>query len=152
MASRYKGSLLGLALVFSASEGHAADDAPQPSPLAAVGIQAGVPTRYTEEERQELNELEARVKEFETRSSEYRAMTRKLIEDKYKAKRGTLFNSYEETIVKLEGDARQRRENAIAKFETFLNSYPDDHHFTPDAMFRLAELYFERSYDIYFQA
>ena len=40
---------------------------------------------------------------------------------------------------------RKRRADAIAMFETFLKKYPDDKRWTPDAMFRLAELYYEKS-------
>ena len=38
---------------------------------------------------------------------------------------------------------------AIALFENFLAKYPNDNRWTPDAMFRLAELYFEKSNDEY---
>ena len=41
--------------------------------------------------------------------------------------------------------ARAHRTYAIAQFEQFLDRYPRHPRYTPDAMFRLAELYFERS-------
>jgi cellulose synthase operon protein C len=142
----------GTALALSAGAAKAEENTPAAgSPLAGRGI---VNTRqpYTAEELQELTDLGATVQIFEKQAADYRAATRQLIEAKYKEKRDILFNSYEATIVKLEGEQRGRRDAAIAKFEAFLKKYPDDGRYTPDAMFRLSELYFERSYDIYFQA
>ncbi|MGM0574827.1 MAG: tetratricopeptide repeat protein [Myxococcota bacterium] len=40
---------------------------------------------------------------------------------------------------------RQRRADAIERFERFVERYPNNDGYTPDAMFRLAELYYERS-------
>ena len=37
-------------------------------------------------------------------------------------------------------------------FETFLLKYPNDKRWTPDAMFRLAELYYEKSAEEYLDA
>ena len=42
---------------------------------------------------------------------------------------------------------RNEREAAIARFEEFIARYPDDAQFSPDAMFRLAELYYEKAND-----
>ena len=42
---------------------------------------------------------------------------------------------------------RKERLDAIAQFEEFLQRYPDEPRYTPDVMFRLAELYYERSAD-----
>ncbi len=39
----------------------------------------------------------------------------------------------------------QRRLSAIGAFEAFIRKYPDEPFYTPDAMFRLAELYYERA-------
>ena len=51
-----------------------------------------------------------------------------------------------------EKDEKSRRESAIKLFEDFLAKYHDDDRWTPDAMFRLAELYFEKSNDEYLTA
>ncbi|OGR11170.1 MAG: hypothetical protein A2341_27145 [Deltaproteobacteria bacterium RIFOXYB12_FULL_58_9] len=120
------------------------------SPLAANGL----PSRpsYTAEESAELESLGETVRQFEEQAAEFRQTTRHLIEQKYQQKRSLLFDSYEVLIVNLEHEQRARRDAAIAKFEAFLARYPDDPRYTPDAMFRLSELYFEHSYDEYFQA
>src|SRR5690606_2604052 len=52
---------------------------------------------------------------------------------------------YDERI-RAEDDALdEARESAIRKFERFIQRYPYSPEYTPDAMFRLGELYFERS-------
>lgn len=129
-----------------------AEEQPRRSPLAGQGLPETGAAAYTPEELAELGELEETVTRFEKKAAEYREATRQLIEHKYKQKRDLLFNSYESLIVELEGEQRRRRETAVQKFEAFLEHYPDDLRYTPDAMFRLSELYFERSYDAYFMA
>lgn len=119
------------------------------NPLAGSG--AGRGSAYTDEERRELDELETRVHEFEQKAIEYRAATRRLIEQKYNAQRQAVFQAYEDIIVQLEKDQRAKREDAVARFEAFIKEYPSEARYTPDAMFRLAELYFEQSYDVYFR-
>src|SRR5207245_1801405 len=47
---------------------------------------------------------------------------------------------------------KARRGSAIVLFENFLAKYAHDDRWTPDAMFRLAELYFEKSNDEYLTA
>lgn len=51
-----------------------------------------------------------------------------------------------------EKEIRQRRSDAIVVFENFLKKYPDNVVYTPEVMFRLADLYYERSYDAWDQA
>ncbi|MBI3179910.1 MAG: tetratricopeptide repeat protein [Deltaproteobacteria bacterium] len=120
------------------------------SPWAGRGILYSEP--FSQEEIDELEALHEMVRAFEEQAAEYREHTRKLIEHRYQEKRDIVHDSYEALIVKLEVEQRARRDGAIVKFEEFLRRYPDDPRYTPDAMFRLSELYFERSYDEYFQA
>lgn len=63
----------------------------------------------------------------------------------YKVRRGEVSKEYAERIRTEETEERARRVQAIAQFEQFLARYPTHPRFAPDAMFRLAELYFERS-------
>jgi cellulose synthase operon protein C len=52
---------------------------------------------------------------------------------------------FEKRINEIETVERERRLAAVAAFERFIKSYPDDAKYTPMAMFRLAELYYEDS-------
>ncbi len=142
---------VGAGLLWPAFVWAAAAEPPPPlSPFAGQMPIAQKP--YSAEELEEFKALQETVNQFEAEAKEYRAATRKLIEAKYKEKRDALFNAYEQNIVKLEVAQRARRDEAIAKFEAFVRTYPGDPRYTPDAMFRLSELYFERSYDHYYQA
>src|SRR5204863_1588686 len=51
-----------------------------------------------------------------------------------------------------DAEARNRRAAAIAALERFLAKYPAERRFTPDLLFRLAELHFEDAQDEYLAA
>src|SRR5205085_2364647 len=67
-------------------------------------------------------------------------------------KRRETIARYDEKIKVIEAAEKQRRLEAIAELERFYAKYPNDKRWTPDVMFRLAELYFERSNDEYLAA
>ncbi len=110
-------------------------------------------TRYFEgmgkspEEVAHLEELSKALELYEQESKDFRREVQLLVEKKYEEKRNTLANSYEKAIRDLEVLERRERLDAIAAFEEFLQRYPNDPRYSPDVMFRLAELYYERSSD-----
>ncbi len=112
-----------------------------------------VKTRYfegmgrTAAEVAQLEELSKTLQEYESESKEFKREVQLLVEKKYEEKRNTLANSYERAIRDLEVLERRERLDAIAQFEEFLQRYPDDPKYTPDVMFRLAELYYEKTSD-----
>ncbi len=101
----------------------------------------------TPEEVKLLEQLSAAIESYEAESKDFRKEVQLLIEKKYEEKRNALANSYERAIRDLEVLERKERLDAIAQFEEFLQRYPNDPKYTPDVMFRLAELYYERSSD-----
>lgn len=127
----------------SAQKTDAGPPAPAPKPK----------TRYfeglgrTPTEQAQLDELSGALEEYEAESKDFRREVQLLVEKKYEEKRNTLANSYEKAIRDLEVLERRERLDAIAAFEEFLQRYPNDPRYTPDVMFRLAELYYERSSD-----
>ena len=102
-----------------------------------------------EEEREALRELVDAAKQYEAHAQEFRTETRKIGEFRYKQRHDAATAESEAELAGLEGDQRGLRDAAIAKFEAFLKQYPDVQRYTPDAMFRLSELYFERSQEAY---
>ncbi len=110
-------------------------------------------TRYfegmgrTPAEVAQLEELSKSLQAYEAESKEFKREVQLLVEKKYEEKRNTLANSYERAIRDLEVLERRERLDAIAQFEEFLQRYPDDPKYTPDVMFRLAELYYEKTSD-----
>jgi TolA-binding protein len=128
-------------------------------PQAAGGDQASAPaearpkTRFFEgmgrspQEQAQLEELSRAIEAYEEDAKEFRREIQLLVEKKYEGKRNTLANSYEKAIRDLEVLERRERLDAIAAFEEFLQRYPNDPRYTPDVMFRLAELHYEKSSD-----
>ena len=92
-----------------------------------------------------VRELEADFERYSRAVRSYRSSANKVIRYTYEGKRNAIQGKYEPLIQATEDEERNRRLEAIAMFEAFLRKYPSDPDWSPDAMFRLAELYFERS-------
>ncbi|HZJ56407.1 MAG TPA: tetratricopeptide repeat protein, partial [Myxococcaceae bacterium] len=101
----------------------------------------------TPEEQKQLDDLQEMLRSYEAESRDFKRDVQLLVEKKYEEKRSDLAASYEKAIRDLEVSERKDRLDAIAQFEEFLQRYPDEPRYTPDVMFRLAELYYERSAD-----
>jgi TolA-binding protein len=101
----------------------------------------------TPEEAAQLRELTLEIQNYEEQSKDFRKEVQLLVEKKYRDKRDLLGGSYEKAITDLEVIQRQERLDAIAQFEEFLSRYPNEARYTPDVMFRLAELYYEKTQD-----
>ena len=117
-----------------------APDAPaKRDPLRGLG--------RTPEEQRQLDDIAQAIESYEAEAQDFRRDVGLLVQKKYEEKRSALGASYEKAIRDLETIERKERLDAIAQFEEFLQRYPDDPRYTPDVMFRLAELYYERSSD-----
>jgi TolA-binding protein len=112
---------------------------PRANPMHGLG--------RTPEEQRQLDDIGAAIESYETEAQEFRRDVQLLVQKKYEEKRSALAASYEKAIRDLETVERKERLDAIAQFEEFLQRYPDDPRYSPDVMFRLAELYYERSSD-----
>jgi len=86
---------------------------------------------------------------YQKESQEYRQEVHLLVEKRFDERRAQLAESFEHAIRDLEVGERQGRQGAIALFEAFLQTYPNDPTYSADASFRLAELYFEKAQDDY---
>lgn len=75
----------------------------------------------------------------------YREAASAVIQQTHQRRMAEIRGKYEPQIALNEQEEKQRRMDAIAMFEAFLRKYPSDKRWTPDAMFRLAELYYEKS-------
>jgi tetratricopeptide (TPR) repeat protein len=137
-----------------------------PAPVAADGEQGGIPAakqrplapsiahgvtkgpaadeaRALEELRKEDLELMIR------RTRDFSDIVDGMVRHVYEMRRGFIDENYQSKIKAEEELAARARQEAIAYFEAFLKKYPDDPPYTPDAMFRLAELYYDDSYISY---
>lgn len=145
----------GLPALPQGSPAPAADGGVPGDEKSDVGPGAAPKTRYFEgmgagrspQEQALLEEISRAIEAYEEDSKEFRREVQLLVEKKYQEKRNTLAESYEKAIRDLEVLERRERLDAIAAFEEFLQRYPNDPRYTPDVMFRLAELYYEKSSD-----
>ena len=132
----------------------------KPPAFEAPGAAVGLPSAAAEstaggrfgQALRDREALDALLRRFEQYARQYHTDRREFLERRHEARREQLHQSYEESLIALEKQQRERRAVAIAQFEAFVERYPDVPEYTPNALFRLAELYFESSYDAYFQA
>lgn len=123
-----------------------ADEAEPPPPPSADELEALEGFEALLELRQ------AELERYATVADSFATDLRDQIEIQYEAQKTALALQYDKAIEELEEEERQRRLEAIARFEAFIAKYPNNPTYTPDAMFRLAELYFEKSSDEYLLA
>jgi len=115
-------------------------------PLRAPG--EDLDTRdLTEEElaiqRERVEYLRA-VERFVAAAEDYQEEVGIILERSFAARHENIRRRFDREAGEVELDLRQRRMDAIDRFERFVAKYPDNPVHTPDAMFRLAELYYER--------
>ena len=132
--------LAGLTLTLVvAAQRPSAEAAPPASPAS------GLDSRTLDEVTRDFEHYSEAVQEF-------RSTARTIVKRAYAQKIKDLNDKYEPQIEANEKEAKERRLDAIAKFEAFLQRYPNDKRWTPDAMFRLAELYYEKSAEDFLEA
>jgi len=107
---------------------------------------------YTPEEVKEIQELLEDMKRFKAAADSYRQTVNSIVKRAYEQRRRKMLSEYEKKIRIDEAEERVRRIAAITLFEDFLRRYPNDKRWTPDVIFRLAELYFEKANDEYLQS
>jgi TolA-binding protein len=112
----------------------------------------GQRVHYTPEEIKEIKDLLDDVKRFKAAAKSYRDTVNSIVRRAYEERRRKMLKQYDKKIRANEAEERVRRIAAITLFEDFLRRYPNDKRWTPDVIFRLAELYFEKSNDEYLQA
>ena len=99
-----------------------------------------------------VDEVMQDFQHFADAVQEFRSTARLIIKRTYAERQKILNDKYEPQIEANEKEAKDRRRDAIAMFEAFLQKYPNDKRWTPDAMFRLAELYYEKSAEDFLEA
>jgi cellulose synthase operon protein C len=81
--------------------------------------------------------------------NDYQATIDAIVETEYNQRVTKVNEVFDRKIRALESVERSQRAEAIAAFEEYLRRYPSTPGYTPDALFRLAELYFEKANDDY---
>jgi tetratricopeptide (TPR) repeat protein len=105
----------------------------------------GVP--ISKQDIQGLDDMQRAIQRYDAAEKDYRGTVSHIEKQEIQKKQKELKERYEGQIKSAEGDEKTRREDAILLFEKFLAKYPNDKRWTPDVIFSLAELYFERTSD-----
>jgi tetratricopeptide (TPR) repeat protein/TolA-binding protein len=113
-------------------------------------LQAPLPKRpRNEDEARAIEELELMYQQFEDAAvaTEETLLDSLIIE--VETGRKALEAQYDREIKEHRAQARTLRSKAIERYEDFLSLHPNDAAWTPEIMFRLAELHFESSLERY---
>jgi TolA-binding protein len=116
---------------------------PQPS---YGGLSLGSIKPPTPEDEAALKELAEDIEIFNRNSESFREAIKNIIKREYEIKKKLIEDEFSKQIDEEERLEEEARKSAIEHFESFLAKYPDNAEYTPDAMFRLSELYYEQSY------
>jgi tetratricopeptide (TPR) repeat protein len=120
--------------------------APKPPPPARDTAKLGPAGRpYTQAELDVLKEIEADYKRMEAASERHQTRVKEYLYGQYLDRKARLEKRFVAAIKEAEADERKHHLEAIALLEKFIQDYPDHPQFTPDAMFRLADLYLDES-------
>ncbi|PKN56542.1 MAG: hypothetical protein CVU56_15425, partial [Deltaproteobacteria bacterium HGW-Deltaproteobacteria-14] len=95
--------------------------------------------------QRERLEFQRAAERFRTVVEDYQSEVGLVLQRSFADREKHLGKRYDKQAEEIDLDLKQRRLDAIRRFERFIAKYPDDPLHTPDAMFRLAELYYERS-------
>jgi cellulose synthase operon protein C len=115
---------------------------PATGPIANPVASGAAPTP---DELAEMAELEKDQKRYADVAAEHTDLLKKIIRRAFDDKLKKLEDKFNKAISLEEAELARRRMNAIARFEAFVAKHPRDKRWSPDVMFRLAELYFDRS-------
>ncbi|MCB9537833.1 MAG: tetratricopeptide repeat protein [Myxococcales bacterium] len=145
--SKPEGSLLDAAAAEAEAEAEAATKTPLDR--AAGAVTPGEEGPEVVPVPPEFIEMAEEVERFDAAIDEFREDAGRLVQYRYDRKRREIKRRYGTVLDELTEEERQRRADAISRFEEFLGKYPNNPKYTPDALFRLAELHFEKSNDAY---
>ena len=120
-----------------------AADMPQPT---YGGLSLGTIKPPTAEEEAALKELAEDIEIYNRNAEDFRNAIKNIIQRQYELRKKQIEEELGKQIEEEERLEDEARKSAIEYFEVFLAKYPDNDEYTPDAMFRLSELYYEQSY------
>lgn len=102
-----------------------------------------------EERAVEVKKSQKTYETFRATAQEYLEEVRALVRKRYRERRNLIAGGFESRIQVLEKTETLKRQTTIAYFKAFLEKYPNDPEYSPDAMYRLAELIYEKEYEEY---
>ncbi len=150
-------SLFGPATAVHAQPG-GTQPAPAPAPTGAPAQPGQVPPAtpaphpvntapitLDQKDMDELKDVEQEFDNFTKAATEHQARMRTIAKREFDTRSGDLDRRYGDRIARTEADRGKRHADTIALLVKFLANHPSHDVFTPDAMFRLADLYLDQS-------
>ncbi len=110
---------------------------PRPAPVNVNPIQ------LSPRDKDELKDVEVEYERFLQSANEHDLRMRSIARREYDSRTAELQKRYADKIAKAEADRGRRHGDTVALLEKFLQNHPGHEQFTPDAMFRLADLYID---------
>lgn len=127
----------------------------QPSASRPAAEQGGLARVLPEREgldREVSAAYEKALRIYEEEVRDFQDTVGQLINAEYRSRRSRIDVYFQAEIEALRVEERALRQRAIEEFEQFLARFPDHPHHSPDVLFRLAELYYEKTEDDYMLA
>ncbi len=117
---------------------------PKAPPPSIPGVNA---TPLTPEERDVLRDVEKQYERFQIVADAHQARMKAILKLEYDARTAELEKKYAARIAEVEKQKADRHAQTIELLKQFIIDHPDHQEFTPDAMYRLADLYLDRAED-----
>ncbi len=136
----------GVATAIAISPALAQPGASEPWSQPATGPGLGVPSSaapLTDAERAALKEVEGDWSRYVGQAEEHHRRLRDQLLRSFADKTADLEARYAERIADATATKEERQRAIIEQLEKFIADHPDHPQFTPDAMFRLADLYLD---------
>ena len=120
---------------------------PQPQPQATTPPPKPIqpPIQLSPQELEQLKDIEAEHDRFNAAADEHDRRLREIAKHEYDSRSAETDKKYADRIAKVTDGQKKHHAEAIAKLEKFLVDHPSHEQYTPDAMFRLADLYLDES-------
>ncbi len=115
---------------------------PTQPPRTPVNV---APLQLTDKELAELKDIEADYENFINSANAHDSRMRAIARREFDTRTAELTKKYSDRIAKAEASRSKHQGDTIALLEKFLVNHPTHDQFTPDALFRLADLYLDVS-------
>ncbi|HEU0030843.1 MAG TPA: tetratricopeptide repeat protein [Kofleriaceae bacterium] len=103
------------------------------------------PLTLNAKELEALKDIEGEYERFIQAANEQDTRMRTIAKREFDTRTTDLNNKYADRIAKIEASRSKHHGDTIALLEAFLQNHPAHETFTPDAMFRLADLYLDQA-------
>ncbi len=112
-------------------------------PSAPPPVMPIVRVPLTAEDRNTLKDIESEFTQFTTASDKHQGRMMAIMMREYQERTRALEKKFADRMAKIDSDKATRHAETVALLEQFIVEHPSHQAFTPDAMFRLADLYLD---------